>query len=226
MKVRAGLLAGVLVLVSLVSGCTAAVPVPLPAAGAASPMTTRVASAGDPATTAAPTPTPSGPALPQLVAEPATAAPSPPTDPPARFAMASVGLDLPVVAIGVGADGQLSLPPDPSDIGWYRYGPTVGVSAGSTLLAGHLDSLRYGLGPLVRLRQVGRGDLVVVTTASGRADRYKVSDVQRVRKADLVGLGVFDRAGSPLLRIVTCGGPFDPRTGYRDNLVFTATPVT
>jgi len=65
----------------------------------------------------------------------------------------------------------------------------------------------------------------VVTTASGRVDRYRVSDVQRVRKADLGGLGVFDRSGSPLLRVVTCGGPFDPSTGYRDNLVVTATPV-
>lgn len=135
-------------------------------------------------------------------------------------------LDLPVVAIGVGSDGLLSLPPNPSNLGWYEYGPASGTPAGSTLLAGHLDSLRYGLGPLVRLRQVGRGDLVVVTTASGRLDRYRVSDVQRVRKADLVGLGVFDRAGAPLLRVVTCGGPFDPSTGYRDNLVVTATPVS
>lgn len=134
-------------------------------------------------------------------------------------------LDLPVVAIGVGSKGLLSLPPNPSNIGWYEYGPATDASAGSTLLAGHLDSLRYGLGPLVRLRQVGRGDLIAVTTVSGRVDRYRVSDVQRVRKADLVALGVFDRDGSPMLRIVTCGGPFDPSTGYRDNLVVTATPV-
>lgn len=136
-----------------------------------------------------------------------------------------MSLDLPVVAIGVGPGGLLALPPNPSNIGWYEYGPATGARTGSTLLAGHLDSLRYGLGPLVRLRQVGIGDVVAVTTASGRVDRYKVSDVQRVRKADLAGLGVFDRAGAPLLRVVTCGGPFDPSTGYRDNLVVTATPV-
>ena len=63
-----------------------------------------------------------------------------------------------------------------------------------------------------------------VTTVAGHVDRYKVSDVQRVRKADLAGLGVFDRTGLPTLRVITCGGPFDPATGYRDNLVVTATP--
>jgi sortase (surface protein transpeptidase) len=144
---------------------------------------------------------------------------------PVRMEVGAVDLDLPVAAIGVGTDGLLSLPPNPSTIGWYEYGPTTAAGAGSTLLAGHLDSLRYGLGPLVRLRDVGRGDVITITTASGRDYRYKVSDVQRVRKADLDGLGVFDRSGAPLLRVVTCGGPFDPDTGYRDNLVVTATPA-
>lgn len=213
-----------MLVVAVATGCNAPYP--------ATSTTTTVSPAAGPGIPTAPrtslstpTPTPTAPALPRLLALPATAAPSPRTDSPVRFAVPAVRLDLRVVAIGVAADGLLSLPPDPADIGWYEYGPTTGARAGSTLLAGHLDSLRYGLGPLVRLRDVRRGDAIAVTTASGRVDRYRASDVQRVRKAGLVGLGVFNRSGPPLLRIVTCGGPFDPSTGYRDNLVVTASPA-
>ena len=139
--------------------------------------------------------------------------------------MSSVGLDLPIVAIGVGAENLLALPADPADVGWYRYGPAPGDRSGSVLVAGHLDSLRYGLGPLVRLRAVEKGDEVIVTTAAGRDIRYRVGDVQRVPKADLATLGVFDRQGPATLRLVTCGGSFSAATGYSDNLVVTADPL-
>jgi hypothetical protein len=233
MKIRAGLLVGVLVLAT-VTGCVASKPTALPSSATSDETptqtttqttTTPVMAAPTVSQSAAPTPGAAGPVLPRLVARPATASPSARRDPPARFAVAAVDLDLPVAAIGVDAAGLLALPPDPSTIGWYEYGPTTVAPAGSTLLAGHLDSLRYGLGPLVRLRDVVRGDVITVTTASGRVSRYKVSDVERVRKADLAGLGVFDRTGARLLRVVTCGGPFNRETGYRDNLVVTATPA-
>ena len=46
-----------------------------------------------------------------------------------------------------------------------------------------------------------------------------------MRKAALP-TSIYTRAGSPKLVLVTCGGPFDAKTGhYRDNVVVTAVPA-
>ncbi|WP_328320042.1 class F sortase [Kribbella sp. NBC_00382] len=129
---------------------------------------------------------------------------------------------MPIQAVGVGADGQMALPAQPATIGWYRFGPSPGDPVGSAVLGGHIDSRQYGVGPLVRLRKVRPGDLVEITMP-GNVLRYRVTAVRDIPKQKLAVDELFDRDGSPLLQIVTCGGPYDANAGgYRDNLVVTA----
>jgi hypothetical protein len=138
----------------------------------------------------------------------------------------SVGLDVPVRAVGVAPDGQMELPPDPAVIGWYRFGPDPTRDNGSVVLGGHLDSKEYGVGPLVRLRKLRPGQLVRVRSYGGRTTTYRVDSVREVDKQRLALADVFDRSGSPRLRIVTCGGPYDPGNGgYQQNLVVSAARV-
>ena len=127
-----------------------------------------------------------------------------------------MGLDLPVLAVGVAADGQMALPPDPATIGWYRFGPGPADAAGSVVLGGHLDSKVYGVGPLVRLRKLGAGDAIALHSTDGSITTYRVRTVRDVRKSGLPLDEVFDRDGARELRIITCGGPYDRNGGgYR-----------
>ncbi|HEX4977982.1 MAG TPA: class F sortase, partial [Nocardioides sp.] len=136
----------------------------------------------------------------------------------------TVGLDLPVRPVGVARDRQMALPADPSVLGWYRHGPAPGAGRGSVVVAGHLDSRRFGLGPLVRLRDVQVGDRVVVTRDDGTRRAYVVRSLRRYDRQALPA-ELFSRAGAERLRIVTCGGAFLPdRGGYQQNLVVTAVP--
>ena len=65
-------------------------------------------------------------------------------------------------------------------MGWYRFGPTPGAeSGGSVVIAGHLDSKRFGLGPLARLRDVEVGQPIEVTLADGATSTYTVVGVER-----------------------------------------------
>jgi hypothetical protein len=138
--------------------------------------------------------------------------------------IASVDIDMTVRPVGVSSDGQMALPPDPEVLGWYRFGPSPGVGTGSAVLAGHLDSKRYGLGPLVGLRQVDAGDAVGVTRADGTRRGYIVVEVRRYAKQALPE-ALFARNGPERLQIITCGGDYLPdRGGYQDNLVVTAAP--
>jgi hypothetical protein len=140
-----------------------------------------------------------------------------------RVEVPGAGLDAAVRPVGVDEAGQMALPADPAVLGWYRHGPAPGEGTGSAVLAGHLDSRRYGLGPLVGLREVQRGDVVRVTSQEG-ARRYTVVDVRRYDRQALPE-ELFARSGRELLRIITCGGEYLPdRGGYQQNLVVTAVP--
>jgi hypothetical protein len=143
---------------------------------------------------------------------------------PVRLVVESVGVDVPVRAVGVAADGQMELPPDPATIGWYRFGPGPADGRGSVVLGGHLDSKQYGVGPLVRLRKLRTGQLVRISSYDGSTTMYRVDGVREIPKRRLALEDLFDRSGVPRLRIVTCGGRYEPDNGgYQQNLVVSAT---
>jgi hypothetical protein len=62
--------------------------------------------------------------------------------------------------------------------------------------------------------------------SDGRTLRFRTVSVRSIDKDELRLEALFDRAGPPRLRIVTCGGEYDDRNGgYQDNVVVTAVPV-
>jgi hypothetical protein len=131
---------------------------------------------------------------------------------------------MPIVPTTVDDAGLMALPERPNKIGWYSYGPRPGAKSGSAVLAGHIDSRRYGIGPLAGLRRLSPGDEIVVRTATGPIS-FEVRSVRMIGKRALPVSELFDRAGPPRLRIVSCGGAYLPaRGGYQDNLVVTAVP--
>jgi hypothetical protein len=144
---------------------------------------------------------------------------------PVRVAMPSTGIAAPLRPVGVAGDGQMELPPDPRTMGWYRFGAVPGEPGrGSVVLAGHLDSERFGLGPLVRLRDLRPGDPVQVTLEDGTRRSYRVTSLERFDRRALPA-SVFSRTGPERLRMVTCGGEYDADAGgYQQNLVVTAAP--
>jgi LPXTG-site transpeptidase (sortase) family protein len=139
--------------------------------------------------------------------------------------VSAVDISAEVVPVGIADDGQMELPPHPDVIGWYRFGPTAGNGAGSVVLAGHVDSRKYGLGQFVRLHESQVGDEVLVRTESGRDLRYTIVDVRSLPKAELPLADVFSREGRERLLLITCGGEFDRQQGYADNIVVTAVPA-
>lgn len=143
---------------------------------------------------------------------------------PVRVTMPSAGIVAPLRSVGVARDGQMEIPPDPRVMGWYRFGPTAGEGGGSVVLAGHLDSQRFGLGPLARLRDIRPGDPVTVTLADGTRRSYRVTGLERFDRQELPAF-LFSRSGPERLRVITCGGEYDAKAGgYQQNLVVTAVP--
>lgn len=188
-----------------------------------------------PRTTAgsAATPTPSvapGPPAPDV---PQVAATLPPADgavpagAPVRVVVPAHDVDMPVDPVGVAADGQMEIPPLAERGGWYRFGADPSDAAGTTVIAGHVDSVASaGTGPFVRLPDVRPGDAVELTLADGSTRGYAVQSVTRIPKSEARWPDVFTREGDARLALITCGGAFDRGTGhYEDNVLVIATPA-
>lgn len=149
-----------------------------------------------------------------------------PVLPPQSLSMDSIGVTMPVLGTGVTDDGQMELPDDPTVLGWYRYGSAPGDDQGSAVLAGHVDSIEFGVGPLNQLANVAVDDVMTVEGSDGAPLDYRVTDVQRIPQAVLPTDDIFREDGPHQLVVITCGGRYLPDAGgYEDNIVVTAQPV-
>lgn len=196
------------------------------AGGVAAPAAPPAASTSAASPTRAATPTaaadrPSAPVVPTTRATLGSVAAEPE---PTRFAAGSVGIDLPVKSYGVDDAGFMLLPETVDQVAWYAYSARPGDGAGTTVLAAHVDTAAEGLGPFARLEDLREGDDLSLTDADDRVRSYVVTSVEEVDKAEVPLDRVFRRDGEPELKVITCGGRFDRRTGYSDNVIVSARP--
>ncbi|NIZ92777.1 class F sortase [Kineosporiaceae bacterium B12] len=144
-----------------------------------------------------------------------------PVDPaavPVRLQVPAAGIDVPLIDLGVAADGTLQVPVDYQQVGWFDGGPPPG-DVGPAVIAGHVDS-RSGPAPFFRLRDLAPGDEVTVTRTDGRLVVLHVDGVEQYAKDAFPTATVYGPVPGPALRLVTCGGSFDRSSGhYRDNVV-------
>lgn len=120
-------------------------------------------------------------------------------------------------------DGAL-IPPTPADeIGWYR-GSAVPGEPGPAVIVGHVNS-RRGPGLLSRIEDLRPGTEVRVIRSDAQPVTYRVYWVERFAKHGFPTEAVYRPTPEPELRLITCGGAFDPvRRSYEDNvIVFAAT---
>ncbi len=157
--------------------------------------------------------------LPRITEAPATPAP------PVRVRLPTLEVDAPVAPVGVDDRGRMDVPFDIRTVGWYRFGPGPGATAGSAVLSGHVDDRDQGYGAFHRLGDLAPGEPVAVDLADGGVVSYRVEAVSRVPKGDLPVGELFARTGAPRLTLVTCGGPFDyDAHAYTQNVVVVARP--
>jgi hypothetical protein len=127
----------------------------------------------------------------------------------------------PVSQLGLRPDGTIEEPPlsRPELTGWYKEGPSPG-EAGPSVVLGHVDANRRAA-VFYRLKELRPGDRVEVTRRDGSVAVFAVQQMARVAKDRFPGELVYgEDIDYPALRLVTCGGAFDPRTGhYVDNVI-------
>lgn len=126
-----------------------------------------------------------------------------------RLLIPSIGVDAPVVTLGVDGDGVMQSPSGPEDVGWYNFTSQPGFG-GNAVFSGHVDYRNYGPAVFWKLRNLGPGDVVDVRLEDGTAYSYVVVSANTY-EADAAPI---DEIVGPTARdsvtLITCGGTFDP----------------
>ncbi|MET9084497.1 class F sortase [Streptomyces sp. NPDC004237] len=142
---------------------------------------------------------------------------------PVRLRVPAIGVDTPLLRLGLAADGTVQVPPITAHdrAGWYRHSPTPG-QVGPSVILGHVTVGSYGDGVFRRLAEVRRGDEVVARLENGRSAVFTVGEVRTVAKSAFPTQDVYGDVNRPELRLITCGGPRSGH-GYLDNVIVFAT---
>jgi LPXTG-site transpeptidase (sortase) family protein len=129
-----------------------------------------------------------------------------------------------VVPVGVDDQGFVEVPEDVNTIGWYRFGPAPGATQGRAVMVGHRDARNQGTGFFAGLPRLSPGDEIIVEHAQG-TQTYVVTARTSVKRSALP-LELFDRTGDHELVLISCAGTWSPNTGYSDNVIVLASPVS
>ncbi len=147
-----------------------------------------------------------------------------PRSAPVRVTIPELGVRSPVMELGFDDDGSMEVPPGGYPAGWFDRSPTPG-ELGPAVLAGHVD---WGGEPGVfwGLRTLRPGDQVLVDRADGSTATFAVDRVAQYAKDEFPAGSVYGDIDEAGLRLITCGGGFDPDVdSYRDNVVVYASLV-
>jgi sortase (surface protein transpeptidase) len=165
-------------------------------------------------------PAPTGP----IVAPPPSAALKP-VAAPVALTIPLIGVRTQLITLGLTSAGELQVPSSTAVAGWYTGSPRPGA-VGSAIIVGHIDSYR-GPGVFYRLIKLTRGDKIYVKRADGTLVEFRVTSVQIYLKDRFPTEDVYGPVPDAELRLITCGGAFDPATRhYLSNIVVYATEVS
>ncbi|WP_328677941.1 class F sortase [Streptomyces sp. NBC_00322] len=148
----------------------------------------------------------------------AAADPLPPSV-PVRLRIPEIRVDAPVMPLGLARDGSLEVPPaaDRNLAGWWRDGTTPGAK-GTAIVAGHVDNAR-GRSVFYSLGALKKGHRIEVTRTDGRTAVFTIDAIEVYDAGSFPDEKVYGPKDRAELRVITCGGGFTEKTGYKGNVV-------
>ena len=147
---------------------------------------------------------------------------------PVAVTIPTIGVQSKLLHLGRNKDGTIAVPSLTTSAGeaaWYRYSVTPG-QIGTAVIEGHVDS-HQGPAVFFRLGALRPGNRINVTLADGITAVFRVTGVREYAKDKYPANTVYAPANYAALRLITCGGGFDPATGrYLSSVVVFASLVS
>jgi sortase (surface protein transpeptidase) len=143
---------------------------------------------------------------------------------PVSLVIPAIDVSTQLIHLGITRAGTLQAPSSTAVAGWFTGSPRPGEPGGA-VVAGHIDSVR-GPGVFYRLRLLHPGERAYVRRTDGTLAVFRITRVRSYLKRQFPTNAVYGPTPDAQLRLITCGGTFDPATGhYLSNTIVYATLV-
>lgn len=136
---------------------------------------------------------------------------------PARLVIPSLKVDATMAKVGLLDNGAMEIPAV-GVVGWFGPGPVPGAS-GPSVVVSHVS---YGgkKGAFYRLKDMKPGDQVLIYDKTGDVATFQVDSLETILKTALPTERIWNNTKEAVLRLVTCGGEYDPATKhYLSNVI-------
>ena len=135
--------------------------------------------------------------------------------PPVSVQIPAIGVNSRLLHLGLNPNGTMQVPSlvtSASLAAWYRYSATPG-QVGASVIEGHVDNDQ---GPAVfyKLGALRPGNIIDVKLADGLTAIFRVTGVREYTKSRYPAKTIYRATNYAALRLITCGGEFDYRTGH------------
>ena len=136
---------------------------------------------------------------------------------PLRLVLPRLGVDAPVISVGLTPQLAMDVPKRADEVGWYEYSARPGLK-GNSVLAGHLD-WNGAPGVFRRLSDLRGGDKVAILGADGKERAYTVEWNREWPIASAPVGTIFEPLDRPAVTLITCGGRWNAATQRYDTRV-------
>ncbi len=128
-------------------------------------------------------------------------------DKPITLRIPKIHVDAAVQDVGLTADGNMGVPTNIVDVGWYKLGASPG-NTGSAVIDGHLDGPHGEPGVFAELNKLSAGDSLQVIDVAKNTARFKVVSTKLYDQSEHPD-EVFSTSDSKHLNLITCAGAWD-----------------
>jgi LPXTG-site transpeptidase (sortase) family protein len=137
---------------------------------------------------------------------------------PWRLSIPSIDLDAAIQEVGLTPEGNMGVPSNYTDVGWFKSGPRIG-KPGNAVLAGHLNSGPNSGAVFQNLHKLQPGDIIYVKD-KGVQQRFRVTGSQSYTLQEAPMNKIFGSTDKAQLNLITCSGSWDKdRADYDQRLV-------
>ncbi|WP_214890839.1 class F sortase [Exiguobacterium sp. s142] len=125
---------------------------------------------------------------------------------PVQIQIPSINVDTAIEQVGVLDNGQMGVPVDENQVGWFEPGVKPG-SKGNAVVAGHVDS-KTGPAVFYELDQLKTGDDVTIIDENGNTLRFRVTKTESYDTKNAPIDEIFGTTSNRNLNLITCSGTF------------------
>jgi len=142
----------------------------------------------------------------------ATVIPLPEVAAPTRMVIEKMGVDAPIITLGLDANRLPEVPDGLDMVAWYDFSAKPGQGR-NAVFSGHVDWTVNGQ-PVTavfwRLGELEEGDVVRLALEDGSELLYRVTNNVTIKHDDPDGVKVMDKTPNDVITLISCGGTWVP----------------